>query len=193
MHTRHDALGQGRQDTLPAGEAPPRADRPSLSEADARRLIADAVSKPPQVLHTQPQVPSRAPMTNTIDDAARPLPLCSPHPARLTAHQAPPSREKGPMRPKGGAAAPELRQGLAATHMSPRARPRLATDGRTSQLCRRILAAAGSTRGPDQPAAAHAQAGPPRPGSPDLAAEDVLRGFRDVRCTSIPPGVRTIL
>ena len=106
VHTRHDALGEGQQDTLPAGDAPPRADRPSLMEANVRRLIADAVSRPPQVLRTQPQVPSRGPTTNAIDDAGRPLPQGPPPPARPTAQQAPPSREKGPVRPEGGAAAP---------------------------------------------------------------------------------------
>ena len=77
------------------------------------------------------------------------------------------------MRPEGGAAAPELRQGTAAGQMSPPAQPRVATDGRTSRLRRRIVAAAESPSGPDQPATAHAEAGPARPCPPDLAAEDV--------------------
>ena len=80
VHTRHDALGQGRQGTLPAGDAPPCADRPPLTEADVRRLIADAMSKPPQVLHAQPQVPSRAPTTSATGDAGRPLPQGPPPP-----------------------------------------------------------------------------------------------------------------
>ena len=90
VHTRQDALGEGRPYTPSAGDAPPRADRPSLTEADVRRFIADAVSRPPQVLHTQPRVPSRAPTTDAIDDAGRPLPQGPPPPARPTAQQAPP-------------------------------------------------------------------------------------------------------
>ena len=83
------------------------------------------------------------------------------------------------MRPEGGAAAPELRQGLAAAQMSPRAQPRVTSDGRTSRLRRRILAAAGSPSGPDQPATAHAEAGPPWPGPPELVAEDVSQDLLD--------------
>ena len=90
VHTRQDALGEGRRDTLSAGDATPRADCPSLTEVDVWRLIADAVSRPPQVLHTQPREPSRAPTTDAIDGAGRPLPRGPPPPARPTAQQPPP-------------------------------------------------------------------------------------------------------
>ena len=39
VHTRHDALGEGRQDTPPAGDAPPRARATPLS----RRRMSGAL------------------------------------------------------------------------------------------------------------------------------------------------------
>ena len=100
VHTRQNALGEGRQDTLSAGAAPPRADRPSLTEEDVRRLIADAVSKQPQVLHPQPQEPSWAPTADAVGDAGRPVPRAPPPPRRALrrSKRPPPGREaqRGP-------------------------------------------------------------------------------------------------
>ena len=82
VHTQQDAQGEGRQDTPSAGAAPPRVDRPSLTEEDVRRLIADALSRPQQVLHPQPQEPTRAPAADAIGDAGHPLPRAPPPPRR---------------------------------------------------------------------------------------------------------------
>ena len=78
LHTQRDAQGEGRHDTPSARAAPPRVDRPSLTEDDVRRLIADAVSGPQQVLHPRPQEPAQAPTTDAVGGAGCPLPRGPP-------------------------------------------------------------------------------------------------------------------
>ena len=151
---------------FPATVAPQHADRPPLTHADVRLLIADAVSWPPQVQHAQAQPPPRVPTADAADDTARPLPQSPPPPARPMAQQVPPPPAPG-AGPEGRAAAPELRQALATAHVSPPAQQRVAADSRTSRLRRRIPAAAGPPSGPDtgcgsdKPATAHAEARAP--------------------------------
>ena len=90
MHTRQGAQGEGRTDTPSARAAPPRVDRPSLTEEDVRHLIADALSRPQQVLHPQPREPARAPTADAVGDAGHPLPPAPPPPpTRPEAQQAP--------------------------------------------------------------------------------------------------------
>ena len=101
-----------------------------------------------------------------------------PLPAHSTAQQAPPSRERGPARP-GSGAAPRQSQGMTATRNKPPAQPRATADSRTSRLRRRILAAPGSPSDPDPSDTAHANARPPRPGTPEWAAEDVSQDLMD--------------
>ena len=163
VHTQRDAPGEKRHDTPAAGAAPPRMDRPSLTEDDVRRLIADAVGGTQQVVHPRPQEPARAPTADAVGGAGRPLPRGPP-----PAQQAPISRERDPALP-GGGAAPERSPEVTAARVTPPARPRAAAKGRTSQLSRRILAATGTPSDPGQPAAGHASAGPPRPGPSDVA------------------------
>ena len=66
--------------------------------------------------------------------------------------------------------------------MSPPAQPRATAGSRTSRLSRRILVAAGSPSDPGHPAAGRAGAGPPQPGPPDLATEDVSQDLLDTDC-----------
>ena len=66
--------------------------------------------------------------------------------------------------------------------MSPPARPPAAAGSRTSQLSRRILAAAGLPSDPGQPAAGLAGAGPPRPGPSDVANADVSKDLLGTDC-----------
>ena len=66
--------------TVRPGCPPPRVDRPSLTEEDVQRLIADAVSRPQQVLHPQPREPARAPAADAIGVAGHPLPRAPPPP-----------------------------------------------------------------------------------------------------------------
>ena len=59
------------------GRCPPR--RAPLTEADVRRLIADAVGQPSRVAPTQVGPPNRGQTANTTGHAVRPLPTCPPH------------------------------------------------------------------------------------------------------------------
>ena len=133
------------------------------------------------MLHPQPQEPARAPTTGAVGDAGRPLPRGPPPPTRPEAQQAPLSRGRDPAMPDGEAA-PGGSQGITAARMSPPAQPRATAGSLTSRLSRRILAAAGSPSDPGQPAAGRAGAGPPRPGPPDLATEDVSQDLLDTDC-----------
>ena len=78
VHTQRDAQGEERHDTPSAGAAPPRVDRPSLTEDDVRRLIAHAVSGPQRVLHPRPHEPAPAPTADAVGGAGRPLPRGPP-------------------------------------------------------------------------------------------------------------------
>ena len=157
VHTQRDAPGEERHCTPSAWAAPPHTDRPSLTEDDVRRLIADAVGGTRQEVHPRPQEPTRVPTADAVSGAGRPLPR-GPPPAR----QAPISRERDPALPRDGAA-PERSPEATAARVIPPARPQAAAKGRTSQLSRRVLAATGTPSDPGQPAAGHASAGPPGP------------------------------
>ena len=78
VHTQRDAPGEERHDTPSAGAAPPHTDRPSLTEDDVRRLIADAVGGTQQEVHPRPQEPARAPTADAVGSAGRPLPRRPP-------------------------------------------------------------------------------------------------------------------
>ena len=97
VHTRRDAPGEERHDTPSAGAAPPHMDRPSLTEDDVRRLIADAVGGTRQVLHPRPQEPARAPTADAVGGARRPLPRGPP-----PAQQAPSPGKETQRRPGAG-------------------------------------------------------------------------------------------
>ena len=176
VHTQRDAPGEERYDTPSAGAATPHMDRPSLTEDDVRRLIADAVGGTRQVVHPRPQEPARAPTADAVGGAGRLLPRGPP-----PAQQTPISRERDPALP-GGGAAPERSPVVTAAWVSPPARPRAAAKGRTSQLSRRVLAATGTPSDPGQPAAGHASAGPPRPGPSKVAAESVSQDLLGADC-----------
>ena len=132
------------------------------------------------MLHPQPREPARAPAADAIGDAGHPLPRAPPPPppTRPEAQQAPLSRGKDPSLPDGGAA-PGGNQGTTAARMSPPARPRATAGGQPSRLSRRLLAVAGSPGDPGQPAAGRAGAGPPRPGPPELATENISQDLLD--------------
>ena len=180
VHMQRDAQGKRRHDTLSAGAAPPGVDRPSLTEDDVRRFIADAVSGLQQVLHPGPQEPAQAPTTNAFGGASRPStqrPLLT-HPE---AQQAPLSQEGDAALPDGGAA-PGQSQGITAARMSSPARPQAAASSPTSRLSRRIRAAAGTPSDPGQPAAGHAGAEPPRPGPSDVATDEMSHDVSGTDC-----------
>ena len=176
VHTQQDAPGEERHDTTSAGAAPPHMDRPSLTEDDVRRFIADAVGGTQQVVHPRLQEPARAPTADAVGGAGRPLPRGPP-----PAQQALISRERDPALPRGGAA-PEQSPEVTAALLSPPARPRAAAKGRTSQLSRRVLAATGTPSDPGQPATGHPSAGPPRPGPSDVAAEGLSQDLLGADC-----------
>ena len=67
---------------LPTQAAPPRSDRPPLTEADVRRLIADAVHQPPPETPTHVGPPTQRPAADTAGSAVQPLPTGPPHPGR---------------------------------------------------------------------------------------------------------------
>ena len=173
MYTRHDA--EGRQEALPTHAPPPRSDRPPLTEADVRRLIADAVGQPPRVAPTQVRPITQQPTANAADDAVRPLPVGPPPPTptRLAKQPTPPSRSPDLPQPKGQGAAPELQH---RRPMAPADSPKPKTAGadrRGSRLRRRLPTEAKQApsphpgRSPTRPTPASGVAGAPRSEPPE--------------------------
>ena len=129
VYTQRDAPAEGRRETLPAQEAPPRTDRPPLTEADVRRLIADTVSQPPRVVHTQARPPTQLPAASTAEDALRPLPKSPPRPGAPSCTAGAPLPGPDTLRPESQAAAPELQQRRAAAPLgspTPQNQPQMA-------------------------------------------------------------------
>ena len=92
VYTRNDAPVEERREVLPTQAPPPCSDRPPLTEADVRRLIANAVSQPPRVAPTQVGPPTQGPTADTAGHTVRPLPTAPPPPrcARLSSRRPPP-------------------------------------------------------------------------------------------------------
>ena len=99
----------------------------------------------------------------------------------------------GPVRPEGRAAAPGRRQRRAAAPVSPPTQQRVATDTRTSRLCRRVPATAGQRcdpntgRGSNKPAPANADAGSPHPGPSEFTAVYMSQDLLDIGAHAVDP------
>ena len=172
VYTRHDAPAEGRREALPTQAAPALRSAP-LTEADVRRLIADAVGQPPRVAPTQARLPTKSRQLTLPTMPCGPCRRARPPPARLARQPMPPSRGPDRPQPKGPAAAPELQQRRPVAPADSPTPKTTGMDGRGSRLRRRLPAEAGKApsprpgRSPARPARASGVADAPRSGPPE--------------------------